>query len=180
MLKQTRTLTNCIRYANWINNPRIKALLPALSDQETQTLEGIRRKTAPKLLFLGPAAPTASTASTAPTTPKAAVNGLSVRMDQLFVPFALDAVTTALEWEAKVQMFTVAASTMVTRLTTQELFALALFTGEGNTSVHINQAISSEKYVATIVFVNLTLTLTLTDIGRLMCCEHKSGNCATR
>lgn len=44
---------SCAMYAHWVNNPRIKALLPALDNEETQKLEAIRRGTPPKLLFLG-------------------------------------------------------------------------------------------------------------------------------
>lgn len=110
---------SCAMFANWINNPRIKALLPPLTATEAQRLESIRRGTPPKLLFLGP-----------PPTQleNGKVSDIGVRMNQLFLPLP-DGVVPSSDyhtWCAKVQMFTVAASNMVTRLSSQELFALGM------------------------------------------------------
>lgn len=115
-------------YAHWVNNPRIKALLPQLDHTETLKLEAIRRGTPPKLLFLGP-----------PPAVKSTTSDIGIRMNMLFFPIddcQLPDQADYHVWNAKVQMFTVAASTnMVSRLNAQSLFALALFTGESHASV---------------------------------------------
>ena len=71
-------------------------------------------------------------------------------MNQLFLPLSDDNALSSdyHTWCAKIQMFTVAASNMVTRLSSQQLFALGLFTSESNVSMHLNRAIASEAYLS--------------------------------
>lgn len=164
---------SCALYAHWINNPRIKALVPELTSVETNRLQSIRQsKGGAKVLFLGPppAHPSATTSLQ---------SCIGLRMNILFMPnnIAPASSSSALDlyiWNAKIQTFNVLAAggNVDQQLDSLQIFTLALYTNNHSIFEQLHTAISSSQFSVPIIRERISLLC-----SALNTCQPFVGEC---